>query len=260
MPNRILKESICTSENVDRLTAFEETVFYRLMVNCDDYGRFDARPKILQARLFPLKEIDLHEIVTALNTLSTADLVILYEVDAKPYLQMKTWDRHQQVRNRKSKYPSPDEGERKQLISIDSNCNQLQSIDSNCQQLTAIDSNCSRNPIQSESNPNPNPNTRGSAKRFTPPTVDEVKAYCQERNNNVDAERFIDYYSSKGWIVGKSPMKDWKATVRNWERDSFSSTGKTKHKPFDERTITDDDFGDGYYADIMNRPRAGGAV
>lgn len=55
-------------------------------------------------------------------------------------------------------------------------------------------------------------------KRFTPPTVEEVEAYCFERNNKVDAERFVDYYTANGWKVGKNPMKDWKAAVRNWER------------------------------------------
>lgn len=59
-------------------------------------------------------------------------------------------------------------------------------------------------------------------KRFTPPTLEEVKAYCAERNNNVDAERFIDHYTSNGWKVGKNSMKDWKATVRTWERNNFA--------------------------------------
>lgn len=57
-----------------------------------------------------------------------------------------------------------------------------------------------------------------SKKRFRPPTVEEVEAYCLERNNKVDAERFVDYYTANGWKVGKNPMKDWKAAVRNWER------------------------------------------
>ena len=55
-------------------------------------------------------------------------------------------------------------------------------------------------------------------KRFRPPTVEEVEAYCFERNNKVDAERFVDYSTANGWKVGKNPMKDWKAAVRNWER------------------------------------------
>lgn len=61
------------------------------------------------------------------------------------------------------------------------------------------------------------------ATRFTPPTLEEVKSYCEERGNSVDPERFFDFYSSKGWMVGKNRMKDWKAAVRNWERDSENS-------------------------------------
>lgn len=61
-------------------------------------------------------------------------------------------------------------------------------------------------------------NSIGNRKRFTAPTKDEVIAYCKERGNRVDPERFIDYYTSNGWRVGKNPMKDWKAAVRTWER------------------------------------------
>ena len=65
--------------------------------------------------------------------------------------------------------------------------------------------------------------------RFVPPTLDEVKAYCQERNNNVNAIRFINFYESKGWFVGKNKMKDWKAAVRTWEGDLKINT--TDQKP-----------------------------
>lgn len=64
-----------------------------------------------------------------------------------------------------------------------------------------------------------------TAKRFTPPTVAEVRAYCQERKNNVDAERFVDYYTANGWKVGKNPMKDWKAAVRTWEKHGWNGYG-----------------------------------
>lgn len=60
-------------------------------------------------------------------------------------------------------------------------------------------------------------------KRFTPPTLEEVQAYCLERKNKVDPQRFIDYYTSNGWVVGKNKMKDWKAAVRTWERNGYSS-------------------------------------
>ena len=60
----------------------------------------------------------------------------------------------------------------------------------------------------------------GRAKRFTPPTIEEVRAYCAERGGIVDAQRWFDYYTANGWKVGKNPMKEWKAAVRTWERDS----------------------------------------
>ena len=59
-------------------------------------------------------------------------------------------------------------------------------------------------------------------KRFAPPTVDQVRAYCEERGNNVNPQRFVDYYSSNGWMVGKTKMKDWKAAVRTWEQKEKS--------------------------------------
>lgn len=91
-------------------------------------------------------------------------------------------------------------------------------------------------------NTNNNINNNISGKRFKPPTVDEVKAYCIERQNNVDAARFIDYYTANGWKVGKNTMKDWKAAVRTWERNGYSAKGKVgangvrlaDHKPDDD--------------------------
>lgn len=66
-------------------------------------------------------------------------------------------------------------------------------------------------------------------KRFTPPSVDEVAAYCRERGNGVDAKRFVDFYASKGWKVGSSGMKDWRAAVRNWERQDNTKNGGGKN-------------------------------
>lgn len=60
-------------------------------------------------------------------------------------------------------------------------------------------------------------NIQPKTKRFVKPTIEEIKQYCIERNNNVDADKFFNYYESKGWVVGKSSMKDWKACVRTWE-------------------------------------------
>ena len=246
MPNRIIKESVCTSENIDKLTAYQETVFYRLMVNCDDFGRMDARPMILAARLYPLREKQSVRIEDALNALANADLITLYEVDGKPYLQMKTWEKHQQIRSKRSKYPSPDEGVCKQMISNDIKCNQAQ----------ADDSKCPRNPIQSESNPNPNTNTDSSAKtRFTPPTLEEVENYCKERNSGVDAKKFYDYYQEGKWHDSQGkPVRNWKQKLLRWEKDEAPKQAQAQRMA--KRGLERSEIDDSWAADIMNRPRA----
>ena len=63
-------------------------------------------------------------------------------------------------------------------------------------------------------------------KVFAIPTISEIKEYCKERKNNVDAEKFFDYYESKGWLVGKTKMKNWQAAIRNWEKNSFDNNNK----------------------------------
>ena len=67
--------------------------------------------------------------------------------------------------------------------------------------------------------------------RFTPPTVDQVRAYCTEKGYTLDADRFVDYYTSNGWKVGKNPMKDWKAAVRTWNGKEQPNNGKIESKP-----------------------------
>lgn len=108
MPNRIIKESICTSDSLDALSWFEEVLFYRLTVNCDDYGRFDGRIAVIKNRLFPLKDTLTAKVVEdGINKLAVTGLVRLYECDGKPYLYLPTWNDHQNVRAKRSKYPEP---------------------------------------------------------------------------------------------------------------------------------------------------------
>lgn len=69
--------------------------------------------------------------------------------------------------------------------------------------------------------------------RFVPPTLEAVKAYCDERQNHVDAQHFVDFYASKGWKVGNQPMKDWRAAVRTWER---TDDARNKTAPASQET------------------------
>jgi hypothetical protein len=144
MPNRILKESICYSEDINKLTSDEEAFFYRLIVNCDDFGRMDARISILKSRLYPLREKmksdDINRYLLKLSGIKPEPLIILYKVKDIPYLQMAKWEKHQQIRAKRSKYPCLTDAD-KNVISDDINGNQLQAY------VPVIQSN----PIQSES-------------------------------------------------------------------------------------------------------------
>lgn len=94
------------------------------------------------------------------------------------------------------------------------------------QSLTGgVQQSCTNNIDLNNIKNNINNNIKGT---FQKPTLEEVKQYCLERKNNVDPENFIDYYESNGWLVGKNKMKDWKASVRTWERRNNSNVGTRK--------------------------------
>ena len=107
-----------------------------------------------------------------------------------------------------------------------SKCEQMQQMHANA----ANADKSSKDKDKDNDNDNDNDKKGNGAReaRFTPPSVEEVAAYCRERGNGVDASRFVDFYSSKGWMVGKSKMKDWKAAVRNWERSSDAKATPAK--------------------------------
>lgn len=109
-------------------------------------------------------------------------------------------------------------------------------------------------PTISNSNSNSKGNSNGKSNNnitltpraresFKKPTLEEVQAYCQERKNNVDAEKWLDYYTANGWKVGKNSMKDWRAAVRTWEKGTVSAPASRK--------TADDDAA--YWAELEKR-------
>ena len=200
MPNRIIKESICTSEDIDRLSPMAEILFYRLMVNADDYGAYYGNVSIIKSNCFPLRSDDLScdEVRNWLYELVSAGLIDLYKADGRDYIQFHKWKNHQQIRAKKRKFPEPE------II---------------CNQLIADDSKCPRNPIQSntiqsESNP-----IQSVDCGPVYPTLDEVVSFAADRNSVVDPKRFYDWYKNAEWKdAGGNPIQNWRNTFLNWER------------------------------------------
>lgn len=227
MPNRILKESICTSDSIDGLGWFEEVLFYRLIVNCDDFGRFDGRPAIIKNRLFPLKEtLTVKAVTGAINKLASAGLVTLYMFEGKPYLYLPTWNYHQTVRAKRSKYPAPEDG-----------CESVNTSEIICKQM-----NVNVPVIQSNPNPIRNPNTNAEDAGETPATPSPAeKRHQHGEYKNVllsdsDLEKLkaefptdwqsrIERLSSYIASTGKK-YKNHLATIRNWAREDKEKASK----------------------------------
>lgn len=223
MPNRILKESICTSDTIENLNApaNAETFFYRLIVNCEDYGRFDARPAILRAKTYPLRvdKINLLDVEEWLKRLHESGLIILYSNNGRPYLEMTTWHNHQQIRASKSKFPGIDD-EGSVLISNDINCNQ--------EKTGSTEPDRTRIRI---SNTNTITNTITDAKKqkvkyaeFVSMTEDEHQKLIDKFGETLTKEKIEDLSLWKG-SKGKKTASDF-LTILNWDRR------EKKNKPF----------------------------
>lgn len=107
MPNRLLKEGICTSDAINMLSSDSEVLFYRLLVVADDYGRMDGRPQIIKSQCFPLKDsFTVEKILFLLEELRQANLIAFYKYDNKLFFYIKKWE--QRIRS-KEKYPEPTE-------------------------------------------------------------------------------------------------------------------------------------------------------
>lgn len=232
MPDRIIKESSCTSDTLNGISDFEERFWWRLVVNCDDYGRFDARPAVLKSRLFPLMDGKTNKnMADALRKLASVGLVKIYEVDGRPFLQVVKWDKHQRIRAKRSKYPSPNE--------------------SVCCQLPSNDSICPRNPIQSESESESEDNAPGenAGRKSTRHKYGQYQnvlltdedyetlqiEFPHDYSDRI--ERLSEYMAS----TGKS-YKNHLATIRNWSRNDKPQSRGVRKESVVERSLDADEM------------------
>ena len=150
MPSRILKESICTSENLATISAEAEVLFYRLIVKADDFGLYYGSPKILASLLFPLNVPTEKKVSSWLAELVNGGLVATYRAeDGRQYLKLLSWDKHQNRRATKPKYPLPQE------------------FDNTCSQGVSSDNSDTCAQMQADSSVNVNENVNEERKRVT---------------------------------------------------------------------------------------------
>lgn len=209
MPNRIIKESICTSEDVAKLSMGAEILFYHLMVKADDFGVYFGNEQIIKNTCFPLKssEIKLKQVESWLNELVKAGLLFEYIAeDGKKYVQFTKWSKHQQIRAKKSKYPL---------------------YDSTCNQLLSDDCNSCRNPIQS----NPDEIQSESAQ-----SADEIEScflalwnlYPKKVGKSAVSKKAKAELRKAGFDVVASAIKVYVAEIKDCNRDmQYVKNGST---------------------------------
>ena len=154
------------------------------------------------------------------------------------------WLENQRINGRKGGRPKTQPNPSKPKLT---QANPIKGLETQPNPPKANNNNNNNNNDNENNNENNNGVTvRAHPVRFTPPTIDELKAYCTEQGYKIDAERFLAYYESNGWRVGRNPMKDWKAAVRTWVRNDATGSQPSKPTPtamqFEQRDYTGVDF------------------
>ena len=216
---RMFAKTIVTSDAFLDMPATSRSLYMLLCVLADDDGFVNAPRSIM--RMSGATDDDLRLLIAKRFILTFESGVVV----------IKHWKIHNLIQ--KDRYKETKYLDEKATLALDENNAYTEAIE-------PMDTPC----IQNVSNVEPQVRLgKGSLvedkkdiepqKRFTKPTIEEVQAYCQERNKGVDAQKWYDYYSANGWKVGKNPMKDWRAAIRTWERgDSGARNRSVSFTPY----------------------------
>lgn len=215
---RMFSKSIIDSDLFLDMPQSAQCLYFHLGMRADDDG-FVNSPKKIQ-RIIGASNDDF-------KLLIAKQFVIPFESGV---VVIKHWRIHNYIQ--KDRYKPTIHQEEKQTLFLDKS-GSYQVVDTDCiQGVSEMDNQLGKLGQLGQST------KEGNRKRFTPPSVDEVRAYCQERNNGINPEAFVDYYTANGWVQGKGkPIKDWKATVRTWE----SREKKKRQGDGPERLITSEE-------------------
>ena len=236
---RMFTQKITESDAFLDMPLSAQALYFHLCMNADDDG-FVKNPKRI-ARMMGANDDDF-------SLLILKSFVIKYETGV---IVIKHWRMHNLLR--KDRYNETEYLEEKSMLNIKENG--AYTLDRN-QGKPLVSTKCQPNGNQMapqvsigkdsivkdsivkdsigyiKEKDTPLGVSKKKSDRFTPPSLEDVQNYCLERNNSVDPQAFIDFYESKGWMVGKNKMKDWKAAVRTWERNRNNS--KKEKTVFDE--------------------------
>jgi hypothetical protein len=210
---RTIKPDFFTDEDVAELAPLVRLLFIAMWTLADKAGRLKDKPSTIKARCLPFDKLDVDD---ALLQLEGGRFIQRYEVESIPYIQIRTWNDHQRPHHteKPSVIPPCDNG----YLTVRQ------------PSVTAHDP-CAHIGMEKGKERNGEGERKGRAvARFVPPSVEEVAAYIKQAGLQIDPQAFVDFYSSKGWQVGKSAMKDWHAAARNADRGGWCTANGSQKK------------------------------
>ena len=209
---RMFAKTIIDSDAFIDMPITARLLYYDLSMRADDDGFVNSPKKIM--RMIGASQDDL-------SILIMKKFIIPFD---SGIVVIKHWRIHNYIR--KDMYHETKYKEEKDTLSLDEN--NAYTVQTRNEPVTNLLQTCNEDVTNPSTQVRLGKDRLGKdndekRKRFNPPSLEDVKAYCIERKNNVDPNKFIDYYESNGWMVGKNKMKDWKAAVRTWEKNSYGS-------------------------------------
>lgn len=220
-----MAKSIIKSDQFLDMPATTQNLYFHMLLDADDDGFVNAPKSIM--RIVGAKEDDMKLLIAKQFVIGFGSGVIV----------IKHWKIHNYIQSDRYK---PSIQPERNLLDITAN----KEYQLNTDHVSTMDTECIQDvsvgkvrlgkarldkTIEGECEKPHSP----KRKTFTKPTIDEIQDYCIERNNNINANQFYDYYESNGWKVGKNSMKDWKAAVRTWERSEYRKPNSKKNSKED---------------------------
>lgn len=230
---RTIKPEFRESESMGNVSRDARLLFVMLWTVADDEGRLRGSSRLLASTLFPYDEDARNLIDGWLEELVREHCIQQYEVDGKSYIEIVNWLDHQKIdRPSASRFPpapvdnredSPKAREDSPSVrgSLDADLGRDLGKDLGGERKGEREREAPAEPAPASAPREPEKLSRKPKARFAPPTLEEVAAYCRERGNRVDPGRWLAYYESNGWHVGKNSMRDWRAAVRTWEGNGY---------------------------------------
>jgi len=210
---RMFSKSVIDDDKFIDMKISAQYLYFHLAMRADDDGFVNGTKRII--RMIKCKEKDLDELIEN-------GFVIAFESGV---IAIRHWRLHNSIQ--KDRYKPTVYQEEKDTLSLEGGVyNPADNMDTECiQSVSLSETQVSIGKVSigevsvGEGSGEPEPKTQ---ERFQPPATEDVAAYCSERNNGVNPQRFVDYYTANGWKIGRNKMKDWKAAVRSWEKNGIS--------------------------------------